>query len=423
MAEFLSEYWLSEGQGRTRRERMGGEYHPYVPDTLMGRDLMFQHEVVAAISAAEGAITRFNDQCGALSNTEALAQLILRAEAVASSRIEGLEVSPRNLLLEEFRQKAASKTQTRSTAAEVLGNIDAMRLAMGVAASGSAVDIDTFCAINKVILGKTERAEYAGVIRNTQNWIGGNDYNPCNADFVPPPPVLVPTLLEDLASFVNNERISPVLQAALAHAQFETIHPFADGNGRTGRALIQLILKRRGLSLRAVPPISLVLATLSRGYVYFLGGYRYVGDADSAEAHDARGEWVEFFADCCLRAVNQAEGFERQIDEIAGRWRKSLRSNRGSAADLLMAALPGMPVVSVETAAKAIGRSDEAVRLAIKDLVDVGILNQTSKGRRNRTFEAAEIIDAFRSFERQLASPDGDTRTSKPVRPVPQRKR
>jgi Fic family protein len=423
VAEFLSEYWLSEGQGRTRKERMSGEYHPYVPDTLAGRDLIFQHEAIAAISAAEGAITRFNDQGGVLSNTEALARLILRAEAVASSRIEGLEVGPRKLLLEEFRQRATSKNQSSSTAAEALGTIDAMRLAVGAAASEPTVDINTFCSINRLILSKTDRAGYAGVIRSAQNWIGGNDYNPCNADFVPPPPALVPTLLEDLASFVNDERMSPVLQAALAHAQFETIHPFADGNGRTGRALIHLILKRRGLSPRAVPPVSLVLATLSKDYVYYLGEYRYVGDADSAKAHDARGEWVEFFADCCLRAVNQAEDFKRQIDEIASEWRKKLRLNRGSSVNLLIAELPGMPIVSVETAAKAIGRSDEAVRLAIKNLVNAGILNQTSKGRRNRTFEATEIINAFRSFERQLASPDGDTRTSKPTRPVPQRKR
>jgi Fic family protein len=93
-------------------------------------------------------------------------------------------------------------------------------------------------------------------VRDQQNWVGGNDYNPCGADFVPPPPEDVAPLIADLCRAVNDDSFPPVVQAALVHAQFETIHPFADGNGRAGRALIHVVLKRRGLTTAYVPPIA-----------------------------------------------------------------------------------------------------------------------------------------------------------------------
>ncbi|MFV1971604.1 MAG: Fic family protein [Acidimicrobiia bacterium] len=108
---------------------------------------------------------------------------------------------------------------------------------------------------------RSRRPELGRVVRERQNWIGGSSYNPCSAVFVPPPPDHVDGLVQDLIEYVNGDEHSPLVQAAIAHAQFETIHPFADGNGRTGRALIHVILRRRGLSPTFVPPISLVLAT------------------------------------------------------------------------------------------------------------------------------------------------------------------
>jgi len=111
------------------------------------------------------------------------------------------------------------------------------------------------------LLAGTRLDAHAGAIRQEQNWIGGSSYNPCSAAFVPPPPEYVPDLLDDLCQFCNSDDIPAVAQAAIAHAQFDTIHPFVDGNGRTGRALIHLVLRRRGLATRVLPPVSLVLAT------------------------------------------------------------------------------------------------------------------------------------------------------------------
>ena len=124
-----------------------------------------------------------------------------------------------------------------STAIEILANIEAMELAVRDAASVERVTAKQVTDIHRRLMEKSPNSPLAGEIRNRQNWIGGNDYNPCGADFVPPPPERVPALLSDLCEAINDETLPPLVQAALVHAQFETVHPFDDGNGRTGRAL------------------------------------------------------------------------------------------------------------------------------------------------------------------------------------------
>ena len=310
------------------------------------------------------------------------------------------------------------------TAEEVLGNIDAMAAALEAAESPQDVTAETILEIHRLLLQGSGLDEFGGRIREVQNWIGGSSYNPCSAAFVPPPPGLVPGLLEDLARFCNDNSLPAVAQAAILHAQFETIHPFVDGNGRTGRALIHMILRRRGLAPRVVPPVSLVLATLSRDYISGLTAFRYENDAMSAEAHVGFNTWVGMFAGCCIRSVSDAGHFERQVREIQGGWRQCVGPVRGnSTVDLLIQALPGTPIVTVNGAAKRLGRSFRATNQAIDELVKSGVLTQTTVGKRNRVFEAAEIIDAFTALERRLASPASDTRIEQPARVVPVRSR
>src|SRR5207245_4929564 len=120
-----------------------------------------------------------------------------------------------------------------------------------------------------------------------------------SAAFVPPPPELVAELLADLCSFCNEDSLPAVAQAALAHAQFETIHPFVDGNGRTGRVLIHLVLRRRGLATRVLPPVSLILATLASDYIKRLTGFRHIGSPTSRAALAGVNGWVASFAAAC----------------------------------------------------------------------------------------------------------------------------
>jgi Fic family protein len=425
VAEFVKKIWHADlgGAGLPRKHRKPCEYDAYLPDPLSTRWVMLTGQVLADVTEAETAIATLNATARALVDTEALARIMLRAEAVASSRIEGLEVGARRLLHAEAA-RSLRESPVDVTASEVLGNIDAMVFAVEAVGRGDPITVDLLCEVHRRLLAGTRLAELAGQLRTTQNWIGGSGYNPCSAAFVPPPSESVTDLMADLCKFASSDSLPVVAQAAVAHAQFETIHPFADGNGRTGRALIHLIFRRRGLATRVLPPVSLILATRAQSYIEGLTGFRYTGDAASGEALAGMNDWVGTFAAACRRAVTDTESFEERTVELQQSWRSRLGTIRaGSATDLLLRILPGTPVLSVDAAASLIGRTFKPANEAVDRLVGAGILRQITVGRRNRAFEAPEVIAAFAALERVLSSPEGDTRMSPPARPVPQRPR
>jgi Fic family protein len=408
--------------GLSRKDRKSCDYTAYIPDLLDHRRWHLDASAAADVTDAELAIARLNGRVSALADSEAMARLLLRAEAVASSKIEGLEVGGRRLLRAQLAQDLQDE-RSDITATEVLNNIEAMSWAVETLSTRARITVEGILEVHERLLAGTRLEEQGGKLRHVQNWIGGSDYNPCSAAFVPPPHERVRGLLEDLCEFCNSDMLPAVAQAAVAHAQFETIHPFVDGNGRTGRALIHVILRRRGVAPRFVPPVSLVLATHADAYVDGLNRTRYDADPDSQQAADAMNSWVALVAGACRRAVSDAEAFERRVAELQEDWRARLgRVRKNSAIDLLLDAIPGAPIITVQSGAALIGRSVQAVNEAIPRLVDAGVLDQTTIGKRNRAFEATEFIDSFTALERQLASPGADTRTSPPSRRVPRRR-
>ncbi len=423
MATVIRKTWpAADTPGIPRRHRKGCRYEAYVPDPLQERSFPLEGSVAADVADAERAIQRLENQANALVNTEALARLLLRAESVSSSRIEGLEVGGRRLLRAEAA-KAFGVAPEDVTADEVLANIEAMHWAVEMLGSANEVTVGGILEVHRRLLQSTRLSDHAGQIRDTQNWIGGSDYNPCSAEFVPPPPEYVATLLEDLCTFMNTDDLPAVVQSALAHAQFETIHPFVDGNGRTGRTLIHVILRRRRLIDHVLPPVSLILATLVKDYVGGLTATRFRGDPGSKVAIGGMNRWIQTFAAACTRAVADALAFEERISAIQQEWRQAAGPvRRRSAADLLIGALPGAPIVTVRGAAQMIGRSFERTNLAIAKLEKAGVIRPTTVARRNRAFEAPAVLDAFTDLERRLASPEGDTRSAPPSRPAPARR-
>jgi Fic family protein len=424
MAYFEIRRWepVSSVSGLPRKDRRSCSYRAYFPDTLAGRSIMLDGDVAADVADAESAIARLNVRARALIDTEALARLLLRAESVASSRIEGLEIGARRLLRADAAREF-DEAPTDVTAIEVLANIDAMTFGTQAIGDGDPITIDVLLEVHRRLLADTHLSQHAGSLRTIQNWIGGSGYNPCSAAFVPPPPESVQPLLEDLCGFCNDDQLPAVAQAAIAHAQFETIHPFVDGNGRVGRALIHLVLRRRGLAPRALPPISLVLATRANDYIGGLIATRYEGPPDGKAAHDGLNLWVGRFASAAQLSVSDATAFEGRVDELEQSWRERLGSVRGgSATDLLLQRLPALPILTVNSAAALTGRSFLATNQAVDRLVNANILASIRAGRRNRVFEAPELIAAFTDFERGLASPTGDTRVAPPTRRVPHRR-
>lgn len=418
MPELVKLRWQPEpSSGLSRSARRGCDYEAYVPDALLDREFALSGETAAEVADAERALERLNQRARGLADSEALARLLLRAEAVASSKIEGLEVGGRRLLRAQAAMNLGDEPSD-VTAVEVLNNIEAMRWAVDTLGVTEPITLDHLLATHQRLVAGTLLERHGGRVRDEQNWIGGSSHNPCSAAFVPPTPERVPNLLEDLCAFCNHDALPAIAQAAIAHAQFETIHPFVDGNGRTGRALIHVVLRRRGLAPVVVAPVSLVLATWSQDYINGLTATRpRPGEPDGTDA------WIALFAAAMTRAVDDAETYEDRVAEVQAVWRQRLgRVRSDSAAAKLIEALPGAPVVTAQTAATLIGRSFQAVNEALPRLVDAAILSQTTIGRRNRAFEAPELLAAFNDLERRLASPQGDTGYSPPTRRVPYRR-
>ena len=419
MATQLRGHWTSRFEGMSRRDRQGCDYDAYLPDPLVGWNLTIPADVAADIADAEAAVRHLNDAGTTHVSLEGLARFLLRAESVGSSMIEGLAAAPRRLVSAEVALGRGDDAGDQ-VAVEVLGNIAAMESAIEMATTVDPFDLDDLLAIHRTLMERSSMPQLGGAVRTEQNWIGGSSYNPCSAAFIPPPPDHVAALLDDLLAYVNGDDHSPLVQAALAHAQFETIHPFADGNGRTGRALVHVVLRRRGLAPAFVPPISLILATWSDTYIAGLTGFRHLAEPDSPERAAAAADWLRVFATATHRACLDAERYADQIDTMTARWRTRLgRVRANSGADLLLQVLPGAPVVSVESASALIGRSKARTTDAVNALAESGILRQRNVGRqRYRVFEATDVLELFTGLERALASPIGDTAGAAPVRRV-----
>ncbi len=421
MASHLRKHWEAQFQGISRRDRRGCSYDAYLADPLVGWDLSLPADIAADVADAEVSVRALNDAGIKHASLEGLARFLLRAESVGSSKIEGLEAAAHRLARAEAAISLGGEPDD-SVAIEVIGNIAAMESAVELAASANPFGLDDLLSIHRVLMGNSSTPELGGVVREKQNWIGGSSYNPCSAAFVPPPPEYLPDLLADLLEYVNGDHHSPLVQAAIAHAQFETLHPFTDGNGRTGRALIHAVLRRRGLAPTFVPPISLVLATWSNDYVNGLMTFRHLSEPDSVQRSTAASEWLRMFAAATSRSCRDAEVYSESIDEMAVSWRSRLgRVRANSSTDLLLRVLPGVPIITTESASKQIGRSKARTIDAINTLAEAGILRQRNIGRqRYRVFEATDVLSLFSDLERTLASPTGNTTSDPPARLVPQ---
>jgi Fic family protein len=373
-----------------RRSRSSFAYEAYVPDPIAKLPVNLPGETALLVSLAESEIRALNS--GATTGgLEAVRPLLLRAESVASSRIEGLELSQRSLARALFDPAAA-----RGTARAVAGNVRAMERAIRIGAEDRQFAVSDITDIHKTLLSGTEDDDIAGRIRTNQNWIGGRLNSPLDAEFVPPPPGEVGRLLDDLVTFVNRDDLPAVVQAAIAHAQFETIHPFSDGNGRVGRCLIHVVLRRQGLAPRFAPPVSVVLATNAKAYVRGLIAFR----------HGELAAWCGSFAYSCRSAAADSARLAGRLADLREEWRQRAgRPRKGSAAARIIELLPSQPIVNLATAHAAIGGSGEAVRLALNALEQADVIRQITAGRYARAWAADDIFEALTEFEHNLATP------------------
>ena len=365
-------------------------YEAFLPEPISSMPLSLDGAVAGLVSEAEHAIRSLNDK--ARPALAPLARLLLRSESIASSRVEGMQLGARELARAEARVEAGKKAS--ALAMEILANIDAMVLAVEDASVADRFGVGQIVAIHQRLMERAENRAVAGRIRTRQNWLGGNAYNPCGADFVPPPPEHVSALLDDLSDAINDDRLPPIVQAALVHAQFETIHPFDDGNGRTGRALIHVVLRRRRVAPEYLPPVSVVLAAAKQRYIEGLTAFR----ADRVAA------WVEHFAGAAARAAHLARSYVEEVEALMEHWRTRLSASpsaprAGAAAWAIIDVLPAHPMITAPVAVAATGRAKAAVYQAIDQLETAGVLVPLSESRRNQAWEAAGLLDIIAALE------------------------
>ena len=383
-------------------------FQAFAPDPIAEWDEPLAGRAAEAVARATAALSELQ-AAGSSHDLEALAIPLLRAEALGSSFIEGLRASNKRLALAAHEPVAAD-----ATARAVLGNVRAMERAIAIGTKRRRLRLGDLVDIHRTLLEGTTEERFAGLVRTEQNWIGGSGTSPRNAVFIPPPPDRVPALLDDLISFVNLDDLPAISQAAIAHAQFETIHPFGDGNGRAGRCLIHVILRRRGITPRLVPPISVVLANNARRYIAGLTDFRD-GKAD---------DWIGAFADTVTNAAAVTDHLSAEIDALLAQLVERAGSPRAdSVARKIILGLPRQPVVSAESVAAAHDVTPTAARSALNRLETNGALAPVRVGRRrDREWISDELFQVLDGFEYRLDQDNtGDKRRPTPSPSLPPR--
>lgn len=357
----------------------------FLPARIAERDLALGAETIARAARAQAAVEH-----GAESMPEdyaALARLLLRAEGVASSFIEGVTAPIVDIVLAEAGYHGGS------AASWVAANLAAVREALEEAQAGP-LTVESLCRWHRTLMtGSPTPSRRVGVVRTEQGWIGGT--SPLDAHLVTPPPEHVPELLDDLVAYVNRTDVDPVSQAAIAHAQFELIHPFADGNGRVGRVLIAWILVRR-LSLVMPPPVSTRIAADVGGYSSGLVLFR-LGEHE---------RWVQWFADAVSGAGRAQQELVTTVQELRRGWEERLSAPREGARRLRSNAaawraldlLPRHLVLTAPVVAAELGIPLKSASASLRDLVAAGVLVEhgtvqpTGPGRPRRLFTSPELL-------------------------------
>jgi Fic family protein len=383
--------WTPDFERAGGKRPSGGSYEAFVPDPIGEEEPRLSSATSTLAERAGLAVRGLNDDPSGLVPLEGLGRQLLRSEALASSQIEGLNISPRKLAEADL-----SDQDGHFKAQEILGNIRALELATRIGSEADEFDVDSITRIHREMATVPPLDRIAGELREQPSWIGGR--TPLDAEYVGPPWEEVRPLLDDHCDFINRDDISPVAQAAIAHAQFETIHPFGDGNGRVGRCLIQMIFRRRGLAPHYIPPVSIVLGANKDAYISGLESYRE-GEVDG---------WVRQFARAVEDAADQARSFSRAVIALQEMWRRELGRVRSDAAVLpLIEMLPKFPVVTAAVAEKEIGRSRPVTIEALDRLASIGALTRHSNRKKGYSWEAKGLFRLLAEFEKAARKVDG----------------
>lgn len=355
----------------------------WLPDRLDQGLPSLSDPVIRGTERALAAVARAGDRLP--TDWEPLARLLLRAEGVASSQIEGIRAP-----LDEIAAAELGAGGVSETAGWVADNLAAIQTAL--AERDADLTVDTLHRWHARLMGHSNLpVEMVGAFRPVQGWIGGT--SPVDAVFVPPPPDVIAGLMDDLIAFIDAGDVDPITQAAVAHAQFETIHPYADGNGRIGRVLVSWLLARR-IGVAVPPPLSVLIARDPGGYLSGLHAFR-AGELNA---------WIGWFSEVVARAGEAASALIGGVGDLLTAWEARVADLRGDAAG--RRAVPLMverPVISAALLAARLTVSERAARNALSQLAERGIVAPLatvsgSRGRPRNWWVASELIELLRTW-------------------------
>lgn len=365
-----------EFQHTSRRQQLKarGPYQACVPALIAEVHPVLPSELVAELEDAATAIARFDNEIGSF--VAPFDAILMRSESASSSEVENLTASAKQLALASIGEKNSRNAQI------VVDNVSAMRAALnlGEAPTGSAI-----IEMHRALLGRSQ-PEICGAWRSRAVWVGGQ--SPHTAEFVGPESSRIGVLIADLEGFMQRTDLPVLAQVALAHAQFETIHPFEDGNGRTGRALVQGLLRHTGLAENTAIPISAGLLHDTKRYFSALSAYRR-GDIEPI---------IRTFTEATFRAISNGRALVKNLQQITDGWSAAHKFRAKSAASRVIGVLVEQPVVSIKLLQVRLGLSAPALAAGVEQLVEAGVLKPLNTNKRNRIWFAEDVLVALDDF-------------------------
>jgi Fic family protein len=378
--------WRQAQRAGTREDRMLGTITVRIPPLIAGLNLSIPSGVADELDAAARAVATLDASHGA--DLTALSGLLLRTESVASSKIEHLDAS-----VDDYARALHGARANASAVAMVAASVAMERLIASVSEARHLRRSDLFDAHRSLMADEPSEQRHAGHVRTMQNWVGGSDYSPRGALLIPPPPELLEVLLDDLLDFSNRTDMPSLLQATIAHAQFETLHPFTDGNGRMGRALVNAILRARATTSKVVVPIASALVARRNDYFSDLDAFRE-GDLEPI---------VTRFSRAARIAAEESTTTAERIRRLPGEWRTDLgRTRAGSAPALLLEHLLTHPVISAADVESALGIATSGAYAAIDRLESAGILRTLTDRKRGQVWGATVLLDELSDLDTRI---------------------
>jgi len=365
---------------------LGEEVRAFVPDPLPPADppLAIDGPTAELHTAAQTALARLAVAVAMVPSTGWFLYGFVRKEAVITSQIEGTQATLRDVLTFE----ATGQSDRADDVREVCNYVDALAHARGQLADpqGLPLSIRLLCDTHRILMrGARGQSKRPGEVRRSQNWIGGS--RPGNARFVPPPPEDVPGALGALERWLHDDsNLPPLVRIGLAHVQFETIHPFLDGNGRIGRLLIALLVEHWALLEQPLLYLSVAFRRAQREYYARLADVRTDGDWEG---------WIRFFLDCVREAADDGVLVARELHALVGRDRSRILAHARPtvAAVQMLECLPSSPVVTASRASELLGLTAPPTRKAIALLESLGILREVTGKRRSRAYAYHEYLE------------------------------